>query len=34
MDPEKLDRALLKSLVEQYGYDDIAAELARRDGWP
>ncbi len=34
MDPQKLDRALLKSLVDQYGYDDIAAELARRDGWP
>ncbi|HKU96836.1 MAG TPA: amidohydrolase family protein [Vineibacter sp.] len=34
MDPRKLDRALLKSLVDQYGYDDIAAELARRDGWP
>ena len=23
-----------KSLVEKYGYDDMAAELARRDGWP
>src|SRR5271170_2433832 len=34
MDPKKLDRPLLKSLVEKYGYDDIAAELARRDGWP
>jgi predicted TIM-barrel fold metal-dependent hydrolase len=34
MDPKKLDRALLKSLVEKYGYDDIAAELAQRDGWP
>ena len=34
MDPTKLDRALLRSLVEQYKYDDIAAELARRDGWP
>ncbi len=34
MDPKRLDRALLKGLVEQYGYDDIAAELARRDGWP
>jgi len=33
MDPKKLDRALLGSLVEKYGYDDIAAELARRDGW-
>jgi hypothetical protein len=34
MDPKKLDRGLLKSLVEKYGYDDIGAELARRDGWP
>jgi predicted TIM-barrel fold metal-dependent hydrolase len=34
MDPMKLDRALLKSLVHAYGYEDIAAELARRDGWP
>jgi predicted TIM-barrel fold metal-dependent hydrolase len=34
MDPKKLDRALLKSLVDKYGYGEIAAELARRDGWP
>src|SRR5579863_1688850 len=34
MDPKKLDRALLKSLVDKYGYEDTAAELARRDGWP
>src|SRR5215813_917398 len=34
MDPMKLDRALLKSLVDAYGYEDMAAELARRDGWP
>jgi predicted TIM-barrel fold metal-dependent hydrolase len=34
MDPKKLDRALLRSFVDTYGYDDIAAELARRDGWP
>jgi predicted TIM-barrel fold metal-dependent hydrolase len=34
MDPKKLDRALLRRLVDQYGYHDIAAELARRDGWP
>jgi hypothetical protein len=34
MDPSKLDRALLKSLVEKYGYDDMAAELQRRDGRP
>jgi predicted TIM-barrel fold metal-dependent hydrolase len=34
MDPSKLDRTLLRQLVEQYGYDDYAAELTRRDGWP
>jgi predicted TIM-barrel fold metal-dependent hydrolase len=34
MDPKKLDRTLLKSLVDKYGDDDMAAELARRDGWP
>ena len=34
MDPTKLDRALLRKLVEQYKYDEIAAELERRDGWP
>ncbi|HKX11437.1 MAG TPA: amidohydrolase family protein, partial [Stellaceae bacterium] len=34
MDPAKLDRALLKSLVDDYGDADMAAELARRDGWP
>ncbi len=34
MDPRKLDRALLRSLAEKYGDDDMAAELARRDGWP
>ncbi len=34
MDPRKLDRALLRSLVDKYGYGDIAAELERRDGWP
>jgi hypothetical protein len=34
MDPKKLDRGLLRSLVDKYGYDDIAAELDRRDGWP
>ncbi|MGH7054120.1 MAG: amidohydrolase family protein [Stellaceae bacterium] len=34
MRPDKLDRALLQSLVDQYGYGDIAAELKRRDGWP
>ncbi len=34
MDPKKLDRKLLRSLVDQYGYADIAAELDKRDGWP
>jgi hypothetical protein len=34
MDPKKLDRKLLRSLVDKYGYDDYAAELDRRDGWP
>jgi predicted TIM-barrel fold metal-dependent hydrolase len=34
MDPDKLDRKLLLSLVEQHGYEDIAAVLKSRDGWP
>ena len=34
MKPEKLDRKLLMSMVEKYGYDDIAAALKARDGWP
>jgi hypothetical protein len=34
MDPKKLDRPLLAQLVDKYGYQDIAAELKRRDGWP
>ena len=34
MDPSKLDRTLLRELVERYGYEDIAAELERRGGWP
>ena len=33
-DPLKLDRALLKSFIDRYGYEEIAAEVARRDGWP
>jgi predicted TIM-barrel fold metal-dependent hydrolase len=33
-DPMKLDRTLLKTLIDRYGYEDIAAEVARRDGWP
>jgi hypothetical protein len=34
MDPKKLDRALLMSLVEKHGYGEIAAALRARDGWP
>ena len=34
MDPSKLDRKLLRQLVDKYGYEEIAAELDRRDGWP
>jgi predicted TIM-barrel fold metal-dependent hydrolase len=34
MKPEKLDRALLMSLVEKHGYSEIAAALRERDGWP
>jgi predicted TIM-barrel fold metal-dependent hydrolase len=34
MDPKKLDRSLLKSLVDKYGDSDMIAELTRRDGWP
>jgi predicted TIM-barrel fold metal-dependent hydrolase len=34
MKPEKLDRKLLLDLVEKHGYDDIAAALKSRDGWP
>jgi predicted TIM-barrel fold metal-dependent hydrolase len=34
MDPDKLDRNLLLSLVEQHGYGDILGVLKSRDGWP
>src|SRR5271163_4189756 len=34
MDPAKLNRPLLRQLVDKYGYADIAAELTKRDGWP
>jgi predicted TIM-barrel fold metal-dependent hydrolase len=34
MDPKKLDRKLLMELVEKHGYDDIAAALKARDGYP
>jgi predicted TIM-barrel fold metal-dependent hydrolase len=34
MKPEKLDRGLLMKLVRQYGYEDIAAALEERNGYP
>jgi predicted TIM-barrel fold metal-dependent hydrolase len=34
MDPAKLDRKLLRQMVDKYGYEEIAAELDKRDGWP
>src|SRR5271155_1368819 len=34
MRPEKLDRPLLMSLVEKYGYTELADALKARDGWP
>jgi hypothetical protein len=34
MDPKKLNRQLLRSYVDRYGYKDFAAELDKRDGWP
>jgi hypothetical protein len=35
MDPDKLDRELLLKLVDEHkGYEDIAAVLRARDGWP
>src|SRR5580693_5966571 len=34
MHPDKLDRAKLMSIVEKYGYDDIAAALRERGGLP
>src|SRR5262245_35513958 len=34
MDPRKLDRALLLSLVEKHGDADMVAALRARDGWP
>jgi predicted TIM-barrel fold metal-dependent hydrolase len=34
MDPKKLDRSLLMSLVQKYGYSDIEATLKAQDGWP
>src|SRR5437764_5164179 len=34
MDPEKLDRPMLRQLVDKYGYEELAAELQKRNGWP
>jgi hypothetical protein len=34
MRPDKLDRSLLMSLVEKYGYKEHVAALQERDGWP
>jgi hypothetical protein len=34
MHPDKLDRARLMSLVEKYGYSDIATALRQRGGLP
>jgi hypothetical protein len=34
MHPDKLDRAELTSLVENYGYSDIAAALREHGGLP
>jgi predicted TIM-barrel fold metal-dependent hydrolase len=34
MDPTKLDHKLLMSLAEKYGYEDIAASLREREGFP
>jgi predicted TIM-barrel fold metal-dependent hydrolase len=34
MKPEKLDRSLLMSYVEKYGYKEHADALRERDGWP
>src|SRR6266481_313399 len=34
MNPEKLDRPMRRQLVDKYGYEEIAAELQKRDGWP
>ncbi|MGE5271873.1 MAG: amidohydrolase family protein [Thiohalocapsa sp.] len=34
MRPDRLDRDLLMSLVEKYGYKEHAAALRERDGWP
>jgi hypothetical protein len=34
MDPTKLNRPLLRELVDEYGYADLAAELDRRAAAP
>ena len=33
-DPRTLDRSLLMELVQKHGYEEIAAALRQRDGWP
>jgi len=34
MDPDKLDRPMLLKLIEEHGYEDIAAVLRANDRWP
>lgn len=34
MRPDRLDRQKLMSLIEKYGYEEHAAALRERDGWP
>jgi len=34
MDPAKLDRKLMRELVDKYGYGDYAAEFEKNDGYP
>ena len=34
MRPDKLDRSLLMSMVEKYGYPELGDALKARDGWP
>jgi len=34
MDPSKLDRKMLRELVDKYGYGDYAAEFEKNDGYP
>jgi len=34
MDPSKLDRKLIRELVDKYGYSDYATEFEKNDGYP